>query len=200
MLLLGHWPALAGADARLFELRPVAGIDGSSLMGHRVGSCAFSPITLVDSAIPIISVLQGCEEGLRNGVVVAISGAVAGKPRVVGARPFGERPVAVEHDVSWHVTVRFGRFRRHYDDVAGHAIRERAFDHHVGAQVDGGGQVEPALSGAQVGDVAHELVDGRGAREVAAQQVGARLRLFPGEKAVTFFRNAFSISSSRMCF
>lgn len=145
-------------------------------------------------------VLQGCEEGLRNGVVVAISGAVAGKPRVVGARPFGERPVAVEHDVSWHVTVRFGRFRRHYDDVAGHAIRERAFDHHVGAQVDGGGQVEPALSGAQVGDVAHELVDGRGAREVAAQQVGARLRLFPGEKAVTFFRNAFSISSSRMCF
>lgn len=57
MLLLGHWPALVGADARLFELRPVAGIDGSSLMGHRVGSCAFSPIALVDSAIPIISVL-----------------------------------------------------------------------------------------------------------------------------------------------
>ena len=63
MLLLGHWPALVGADARLFELRPVAGIDGSSLMGHRVGSCAFSPITLVDSAIPIISVhelYEGC--------------------------------------------------------------------------------------------------------------------------------------------
>lgn len=61
MLLLGHWPALVGAGARLFELRPVAGIDGSSLMGHRVGSCAFSPITLVDSAIPIISVFQMAE-------------------------------------------------------------------------------------------------------------------------------------------
>ena len=64
MLLLGHWPALVGADARLFELRPVAGIDGSPLTGHRVGSCAFSPITLVDSAIPIISVLQRGEERL----------------------------------------------------------------------------------------------------------------------------------------
>ena len=71
MLLLGHWPALVGADARLFELRPVAGIDGSSLMGHRVGSCAFSPITLVDSAIPIISVLEPPEEALHRGVVRA---------------------------------------------------------------------------------------------------------------------------------
>lgn len=71
MLLLGHWPALVGADARLFELRPVAGIDGSSLMGHRVGSCAFSPITLVDSAIPIISVLQTAEEALASRVVRA---------------------------------------------------------------------------------------------------------------------------------
>ena len=58
MLLLGHWPALVGADARLFELRPVDGIDGSPLMGHRVGSCAFSPITIVGGAIPIISVLK----------------------------------------------------------------------------------------------------------------------------------------------
>lgn len=71
MLLLGHWPTLAGADARLFELRPVAGIDGSSLMGHRVGSCAFSPITLVDSAIPIISVLEAAEEALACRVVRA---------------------------------------------------------------------------------------------------------------------------------
>ena len=71
MLLLGHWPALVGADARLFELRPVAGIDGSSLMGHRVGSCAFSPITLVDSAIPIISVLEPAEESLHRRVVRA---------------------------------------------------------------------------------------------------------------------------------
>ncbi len=72
MLLLGHWPALAGADARLFELRPVAGIDGSSLMGHRVGSCAFSPITLVDSAIPIISVLHVAEHLLGRPVVDAV--------------------------------------------------------------------------------------------------------------------------------
>ena len=73
MLLLGHWPALVGADARLFELRPVAGIDGSSLMGRRVGSCAFSPITLVDSAIPIISVFQMPENLIVGAVVEAVS-------------------------------------------------------------------------------------------------------------------------------
>ena len=73
MLLLGHWPALVGADARLFELRPVAGIDGSSLMGHRVGSCAFSPITLVDSAIPIISIFQMAEHLLGGAVIEAVS-------------------------------------------------------------------------------------------------------------------------------
>lgn len=74
MLLFGHWPALVGADARLFELRPIAGIDGSSLMGHRVGSCAFSPITLVDSAIPIISVLYN---PLKLELLDAIDGEAA---------------------------------------------------------------------------------------------------------------------------
>ena len=73
MLLLGHWPALVGTDARLFKLRPVAGIDGSSLMGHRVGSCAFSPITLVDSAIPIISIFQMAEHLIVGAVVEAVS-------------------------------------------------------------------------------------------------------------------------------
>ena len=73
MLLLGHWPALVGTDARLFKLRPVAGIDGSSLMGHRVGSCAFSLITLVDSAIPIISIFQMAEHLIGGVVVEAVS-------------------------------------------------------------------------------------------------------------------------------
>lgn len=73
MLLLGHWPALVGADARFFELRPVAGIDGNSLMGHRVGSRAFSSITLVDSVIPIISVFQMAEHLIGGAVVEAVS-------------------------------------------------------------------------------------------------------------------------------
>ena len=108
MLLLGHWPALVGADARIFELKPVAGIDGDSLMGHRVGSCAFSLITLVDSAI-------------------------------------------------WPTpapTPRFGRC---------HSLGERPAHHHARAQVDHRGQVQPALAGVQVRDVAHELVGGHGA-------------------------------------
>ena len=88
MLLLGHWPALVGADARLFELRPVAGIDGGSLMGHRVGSCAFSPITLVDSAIPIISVLDVAEHLLGRPVVEAVSLARCAQR---GSRSHGRR-------------------------------------------------------------------------------------------------------------
>ena len=88
MLLLGHWPALVGADARLFELRPVAGIDGNSLMGHRVGSCAFSPITLVDSAIPIISVFHVAEHLIGGAVVEAVSLARCAQR---GSRSHGRR-------------------------------------------------------------------------------------------------------------
>ena len=88
MLLLGHWPALVGADARLFELRPVAGIDGSSLMGHRVGSCVFSPITLVDSAIPIISIFQMAEHLIGGVVVEAVSLARCAQR---GSRSHGRR-------------------------------------------------------------------------------------------------------------
>ena len=88
MLLLGHWPALVGADARLFELRPVAGIDSNSLMGRRVGSCAFSPITLVDSAIPIISIFQMTQHLIVGAVVEAVSLARCAKR---GSRSHGRR-------------------------------------------------------------------------------------------------------------
>lgn len=88
MLLLGHWPALVGTDARLFKLRPVAGIDGSSLMGHRVGSCVFSPITLVDSAIPIISIFQMAEHLIGGAVVEAVSLARCAQG---GSRSHGRR-------------------------------------------------------------------------------------------------------------
>ena len=88
MLLLGHWPALVGADARIFELKPVAGIDGDSLMGHRVGSCAFSLITLVDSAIPIISIFQMAEHLIGGAVVEAVSLARCAQR---GSRSHGRR-------------------------------------------------------------------------------------------------------------
>lgn len=88
MLLLGHWPALVGTDARLFKLRPVAGIDGSSLMGHRVAPCAFSPITLVDSAIPIISIFQMAEHLIGGVVVEAVSLARCAQR---GSRSHGRR-------------------------------------------------------------------------------------------------------------
>ena len=146
MLLLGHWPALVGADARLFELRPVAGIDGSSLMGYRVGSCAFSPITLGDSAIPIISVLQAAEEALacrvvraaalpRHGADQAVSLAYADPPgpsvmappvRVADrALARGERPARVLQRAVGEGRVRAPPYAPR-DDEAVEAVDDRA--------------------------------------------------------------------------
>lgn len=79
---------MVGADARIFELKPVAGIDGDSLMGHRVGSCAFSLITLVDSAIPIISIFQMAEHLIGGVVVEAVSLARCAQR---GSRSHGRR-------------------------------------------------------------------------------------------------------------
>ena len=78
----------------------------------------------------------------------------------------------MENGVSRHVAARFRGLQRRHGDVGGHAVEKRPADHHAGAQVDHGRQVEPPLAGAQVGDVADELVGGDGAREVAAHQVG----------------------------
>lgn len=121
-------------------------------------------------------VLQRGEERLGHRVVVAVAGAAAGKAHVVGAGPLGQRPagvlrapVAVENGVSGPVAARFRRFERRHGDVGGHAVVERpTTHHHARAQVDHGGQVQPALAGAKVGDVAHELIGGHGAGEVAA--------------------------------
>ena len=56
--------------------------------GHRVGSCAFSLITLVDSAIPIISIFQMAEHLLGGAVVEAVSLARCAQG---GSRSHGRR-------------------------------------------------------------------------------------------------------------
>lgn len=124
-------------------------------------------------------VFQRGEERLGDGVVAAVSRAAAGKPHVVGARPFGQKPagvlraaVRVEYGVARHVSSRFGGFQRRHRDVGGHALGERPAHHHAGVEVDDRRQVQPSLAGAQVGDVAHELVGWNGTGEVAAHQVG----------------------------
>ena len=85
--------------------------------------------------------------------------------------------VGVEYRASRHATARFGRRRRRYRDVRRHSPGERPAHHHAGVQVDDRREVQPPLAGAQVRDVAHELVGGHGAGEVAPHQVGPGLRL-----------------------
>ena len=129
-------------------------------------------------------VLQRREERFRHSVVVAVAGAAAGQPHVVVARPLGQKPagvlgaaVGVEYRVAGHVAARFGRRQRRNHDVRRHSLGERPAHHHAGAQVDDRREVQPPLAGAQVGDVAHELVGWNGAGEVAAHQVGPGPRL-----------------------
>mgnify|MGYP004522057965 CR=1 FL=1 len=82
-------------------------------------------------------VLQRGEERFCHCVVAAVAGAAAGQPHVVVAR--------------------LGRRQRRNHDVGGHALGERPAHHYAGVEVDDRRQAQPALAGAQVGDVAHEL-------------------------------------------
>lgn len=124
-------------------------------------------------------VLQRGEERFCHCVVAAVAGAAAGQPHVVVARPLGQKPagvlsaaVGVEYRVAGHVAARLGRRQRRNHDVGGHALGERPAHHHAGVEVDDRRQAQPALAGARVGDVAHELAGRNGAGEVAAHQVG----------------------------
>ena len=80
--------------------------------------------------------------------------------------------VRVEYGVRCHVPARTRALEGADDDIGGHALGQRPAHEHAGVQVDHRRQVEPALAGAQVGDVADELVGGHRAREVPPDQVG----------------------------
>src|SRR4029079_17945088 len=71
-----------------------------------------------------------------------------------------------------------GRHRHRVGDQAGpHVVGHGVADDFPVEAVDDGGQVEPALPGRDVGDVADELAAGGVGGEVAAHQVGDRCRL-----------------------
>lgn len=72
-------------------------------MGHRVGSCAFSPITLVDSAIPIISVLERLLAAHGAWFDVSRDVSVAGRAfrALAQFHSFGEQYVLVKRVKLW---------------------------------------------------------------------------------------------------
>ena len=195
--LRGHGKPLFGLlgplEERIHDLRrhlvadggvgPSAVVVGLDELDHRV----LCGVAGREAPAVVHLILQRGEERLGHGVVVAVAGAAAGKAHVVGPRPLGQGPagvlgasVGMENGVSGHAAARLGRLERRHRDVGGHPAREQPADHHARAQVDHRGQVQPPLAGAKVRDVAHELVGGNGAREVAARQVGAGLGLRVG--------------------
>ena len=194
--LRGHGKTFFGRlgpfEERLHSLRrhlvADGGVEPSSVVVHLDELDHRVPCGVAGREAPatVHLVLQRGEEQLGHRVVVAVADTAAGKARIVGAYPLGQRPasilrtpIAVENGVSGHVAARLRRFQRGDRYVGGHAVGKRPADHHASAQVYDGGKVEPALAGTQVRDVAHELVGGHGAREVSAHQVGAGLAFGP---------------------
>ena len=95
-------------------------------------------------ASPVIHLIfERGEERLGNGVVLAAVGMAAGQAHVVGARPFGQKPASVLGAV---IGVEY-RVSRHVAARFGRRQRRHR-------------------------DVAHKLVGGDGAVEVAPHQVG----------------------------
>ena len=90
--------------------------------------------------------------------------------------------VRAEYGVLCHVPARTRALEGADDDIGGHALGQRPAHEHAGVQVDHRRQVEPALAGAQVGDVADELVGGHRAREVPPDQVGPWLGVPVGDR------------------
>lgn len=134
-------------------------------------------------------IFQRRKERLCDGVVVAVAGTAAREAHMVAPGPLSElaagvlRPlVRVEYGVLCHVPARTRALEGADDDIGGHALGQRPAHEHAGVQVDHRRQVEPALAGAQVGDVADELVGGHRAREVPPDQVGPWLGVPVGDR------------------
>ncbi len=108
--------------------------------------------------------------------------------------------VRVEYGVLCHVPARTRALEGADDDIGGHALGQRPAHEHAGVQVDHRRQVEPALAGAQVGDVADELVGGHRAREVPPDQVGPWLGVPVGDRRpLRLVRRACRGSPARAC-
>src|SRR3954471_20632615 len=132
-------------------------------------------------------VLQGGEEGFGGRVVPADAGTADARSNRSGGAVAGElirgvlRPaVAVEYRVRLQVAVDAGHLEGVDNQRRAQMVGELPADHHPSGQVDHGGQVEPALAGAQVGDVADQPLPGRVRVKVPLDQV----RPAPGLAAV----------------
>lgn len=117
---------------------------------------------------------EGREEGLCRRVAVAAAGDTARGPHVVFPGPRRQHPrgvLAVAVAVGDGPSALWPRLRAgsRAKTTMSAAMRPdtRPPGHHAGVEVDHGGQEQPALPRAQVGDVACELVGGHGAGEVA---------------------------------
>jgi hypothetical protein len=71
--------------------------------------------------------------------------------------------VAVKDHSRWCVTAGDGHRECVGDQAGAHVLGKLPADHHPGSQVDHAGQIQPALAGAQIGDVPDQPLTGAGA-------------------------------------
>lgn len=70
------------------------------------------------------------------------------------------------------MSVRAGHFQGVDDEAGAHVVGDLPAHDHAGGGVDHGRQLQPAFTGAQVGDVSHQTRAGFLRREVPFEQIG----------------------------
>ena len=122
--------------------------------------------------------LDSLEERLDSGVVMAIAlaahrrlQAVFAQGLLVAVRTVLAATVAMENAAPWRGPERDGQFQRPDRQIAFHAIADGPADNAPGVQLQVHRQIEPALAGPDIADVARPFLIGLIGSEIALQQV-----------------------------
>jgi hypothetical protein len=121
---------------------------------------------------------DGLEERLDNGLVIAIALAAHRRPQAVFAQTFLvvvrtvlTTTVAVKDAAQRRGPERDGHFQRADRQIAFHGIADSPADHAPGVQGQDDRQIEPALAGPDMADVASPFLIRSVGSEVAVQRV-----------------------------
>src|SRR5690625_789776 len=90
--------------------------------------------------------------------------------------------VRVEYRARLDVPVRVGHPQRVADELGTHMRRHRPTDDHPGVEIDHGGQEEPALTSAQVRDIAHQPGPRRLSAEVTPDEIRPLFGVYSGDR------------------
>jgi len=122
--------------------------------------------------------LDGFEEGLNRGVIVAIALAahrhlepMLAQELLIVVRTVMAAAIAVEDAAPRRGSQGDGHLQRPDRQIAFHAVADGPTDHAPGVQVQDHRQIQPPFAGPDVADIARPFLVGPICREVTVQQV-----------------------------